>query len=298
MALRSNFPQQLLDDALPLLDALIYEEFDRLPDNISQIFNMKEIDTWGLQDLIMGGTRAAVQKNEGENVTFDDPIEGSDRTYTPVEFSLAVSFSQNLVEDDRLHLVDDTYRGLGASMFQTRQVTAFNILNNGFTDTGPDGSSLFNATHSMAGGHTYGNRPATDVVLSVAGLREMEVDLMRQVSHRNLNVSMMPEVLAVPPELSHAAKELVKSQDRPDTDARATNVHYNLYKIIVSPFLTATAAWFAFSNPRQHKMKFVDRIGPETETWQDKASGDINTKIRARFTAGYSDFPGTWGTSP
>jgi phage major head subunit gpT-like protein len=248
---------------------------------------MEQTSQWGEQDLTVAGTKAAVQKNEGENSSADAPIEGFATTYIPVEYSLQVSFSQNLVEDDRLGLVHGTYRGLGLSMYQTRQIVGFNVLNNGFTDTGPDAASLFNSSHTMIGGHTYGNRPSSDISLSIAGLREMEVDLMRQVNHRNINIAVMPQVLVVPPELSHTAKELIKSQDRPDTDNRSTNVHYGLYKIVVSPFLTSATAW----------LKFLDRIAPETDTWQDKSSGDVNTKIRARFVAKYSDFIGAWGTT-
>lgn len=296
-ALRSNYPNQLLADALPVLDSLIWDEFLREKDALPEIFNMEDTTQWGEQDLTMAGIKPAVQKNEGENVTFDAPIEGFATTYIPVEYSIAVSFSQTLVEDDRLGLVKGTYSSLGAAMYQTRQIVGFNVLNNGFADTGPDSASLFNSSHTMIGGHTYGNRPSTDVALSIAGLREMEVDLMRQVNHRNINIAVLPQTLVVPPELKHTALELVKSQDRPDTDNRATNVHYGLYKVVVSPFLTSTTAWYAFTNPAQHKMKFYDRIAPETETWQDKASGDVNTKIRARFTAKYSDFIGGWGTT-
>lgn len=296
-ALRSNFPNQLLADALPVLDALIWDEFTREKDAIPEIFNMEDTDKWGEQDLTMAGIKPAVAKGESENVTFDAPIEGFATTYIPIEYSIAVSFSQNLIEDDRLGLVKGTYSSLGLAMYQTRQIVAFNILNNGFSDTGPDSASLFNSSHTMIGGHTYGNRPSTDVALSIAGLREMEIDMMRQVNHRNINISVMPATLVVPPELKHTALELTKSQDRPDTDNRATNVHYGLYKVVVSPYLTSTTAWYSFTNPAQHKMKFFDRIAPQTETWQDKPSGDVNTKIRARFTAKYSDFIGAWGTT-
>lgn len=296
-SLRSNFPNQQLADALPVLDALIWDEFMREKDVIPEIFNMENTSQWGEQDLTMAGIKPAVQKNEGENTSFDAPIEGFATTYIPVEYAIAVSFSQVLIEDDRLGLVKGTYSSLGSAMYQTRQIVAFNILNNGFTDTGPDSASLFNASHTMIGGHTYGNRPSTEIALSIAGLREMEIDLMRQVNHRNINIAVLPQTLAVSPENKHTALELVKSQDRPDTDNRATNVHYGTYKVVVSPFLTSTTAWFAFTAPSQHKLKFYDRIAPQTETWQDKASGDVNTKIRARFTAKYSDFIGAWGTT-
>jgi len=295
--LRSNVPNQLLADALPVLNALIYDEYEKYPDYLSKVFRMESTGQWGEQSLSMAGIKAAVQKNEGEDVAFDQPIEGFSRTILPVTYAIAVSFSEELIEDDRLNMVQDTYRSLGLGMYQTRQIVGFNIYNNGFTDTGPDGSSLFNATHTMIGGHTYGNRPSTDIALSVAGLREMEIDLMRQVNHRNINISVMPATIAYPPELKQTAQELVGSPDRPDTPNRSINVRYQAYEQVCTPFLTSTTAWFAMTVPSQHQVKFLDRLAPQTETWQDKASGDVNTKIRSRFTASYGDYIGTWGTT-
>jgi len=298
--LRSNIPNQQLEDALPVLDALIYDEYARQPDLLPFIFNMKTDASWGVQTTTVAGIKAAVQKNEGENVEFDDPIEGFAKTYQHVTYAIACSFSQELVEYNRLSMVEDTYRSLGKAMFQTRQVTGFGVINDGFTDTGPDSSSLFNTAHSMIGGHAYANRPATEIALSIAGMREMEVDVMRQVDHRNINIALMPTRIWAPPELSQQLTELIGSPDRPDTANRAVNTFTyggKKYMAVVSPFLTSASAWGALTDPTDHSLRFYDRITPQTETWQDKPSGDINTKIRCRFVPSYSDFIGTWGTT-
>ncbi len=297
MSLRSNYPQQLLADALPVLEDLIYDELDKYPDYIPEIFRMQSTDQWGEQTLTMAGPKAAVQKNEGENSAEDSPIEGYSKTYIPVTYSLSVTFSEELMEDNRMNMVEDTYRGLGLSMYQTEQITAFNVLNNGFTDTGPDGQNLFDTAHPMIGGHSYGNRPSTDISLSVAGLRAMEVAMLRQVNHRNINISVMPQKIIVPPELSQTLDELIHSSERPDTPNRAKNTFMGKYTGIVSPFLTSVTAWMAIANASQHQLRFVRRVNPTVTSWEDKANGDARTKIRARWDVGYSDFIGTWGTT-
>lgn len=298
MAIRSNYSDQFLTDALPVLEALIYDEYQKNPDHIKDVFRVMSSDGWGEQTTTMGGIKAAVVKNEGENTAFDDPIQGFDKTYTHVTYSMACSFSEELVEDDRLGMVQDTYRSLGLSMYQTRQTVAFNVLNNGFSDTGPDGVSLFNTAHVMAGGHSYANRPSSDIALSIAGLREMEVDMYRQVNHRNINIMIMPATVVVPPELLQTAEELIGSPDRPDTPNRAINTFYKKnYKVVCSPFLTSTTAWFAFASPEQTQMRFYERSAPKIKTWEDEYSGDINTRCRSRFSVSYSDYVGAWGTS-
>jgi hypothetical protein len=297
MATRSNYSDQFLGDALPVLDALIYEEYDSVKNNIPDIFRIYNTSKWGEQTTTMAGIRPAVTKDEGESVTFDDAIQGYDKTYIPITYAIATSFSEELREDDSLSMVEDTYRSLGAAMAQTEQVVSMNIFNDGFSDTGPDGQNLFDTAHPMIGGHSYGNRPATDIALSMAGLREMQVDLMRQVNHRNINISIMPETLLVPPELDEVAFELNGSQSRPDNANNAANRYYGKYKVIVSPFLTSTTAWFALAGKNQHQLRFYDRVAASTKSWEDEKTGDINTRIRRRFAVGYSDFIGTWGTT-
>jgi phage major head subunit gpT-like protein len=298
MALRSSYSDQFLSDALPVLEALIYDEYEKYPDHISDVFQIMPSEAWGEQTTTMGGVIAAPQKNEGENTAQSDPVQGFDKTYTHLTYAVFCSFSEELVEDDRLGLVQKTYRSLGLSMYQTRQTVAFNVLNDGFGDTGPDSANLFATSHTMAGGHTYANRPSTDIALSVAGLREMEVDMARQVNHRNINIMVMPNAVVVPPDLMQTGEELIGSPDRPDTDNRAINTfHRRNYKLVVTPFLSSVTAWFAFAPPDQTEMRFYERSAPKTKTWEDESSGDINTRIRCRFSVSYSDFIGAWGTT-
>ncbi len=299
MAVRSNYPDQQLSDALPVLDALIFEEYERLPDAIPMLFRVYQSSRWGEQTTTMAGIKPAVEKPEGLAVAFDDAIEGFDKTYTHVTYAIATSFSEELIEDDRLNLVEDTYRSLGLAMFQTRQIQGMDVYNSGFSDSGPDGVSLFNDSHPLIGGGTYNNRPTTDIALSVAGLREMEVDLLNQVNHRNINVVLQPEVILVPPSLKHTAIELIKSHERPDTANRSMNTFYQEnYQLVISPFLTSNTAWFAQSNKASNQLRWYERVAPSTKTWEDEKTGDVNTRIRCRFSVSYSDWIGTWGTSP
>jgi len=297
--LRSNFTDQFLADALPVLDALVLDEYKKYPDMVDAIFNVKPSSSWGEQSSGLTGIKPAVVKAEGAPVAFDDVIQGYDKTYQHICYSIATSFSEELIEDDRLGMVESAYRSLGLAMYQTKQVTGFAIFNDGFGDVGPDGSSLFATNHTLADGSNYANSPTAAIALSVAGLRSMEVSMMRQVNHRSINVMMIPRCILVPPELSQDAKELIKSPDKPSTSNRAINSFYDMsYDPIVSPFLTDSNNWFAIADGSQHQLRYYNRVAPSTYTWVDDPTGSVNTKIRSRFSVGYSDFMGTWGTNP
>lgn len=298
MSMRSNYPDIFLDDALPVLDATLFDEYEKYPDTASVIFREMPSSRWGEQTSTFAGIKAAPAKVEGSSSATDDSIQGYDKTYTHVTYAITTSFTREAIDDDNMTLVEDTYRSLGLSMYQTKQVVCWNVINDGFTDTGPDGSSLFNTAHTMIGGHTYANRPSTDIAISVAGLREMEVDMMRQVNHRNINVMVMPKYIWAPPELSQVVKELTDSPERPDTPNRAINTFAsNKYQPVISPFLTSVTAWGAFAEKTQHKLRFYNREAPNTDTWVDRPTRTVLTMIVSRFSVGYSDFIGAWGTT-
>src|SRR3990167_11420843 len=209
MSLRTGFTDQFLTDALPVLSALVYNEYERYEDVIPKLFNVKTSNRWGEQTSTMAGIKAAPSKSEGVAVAFDDPIQGYDQTYTHTTYAIATSFSEELIEDNRLDMVQKTYRSLGLGMYQTRQIQAMGVFNDGFATNGPDGTTLFATAHSLIGGGTAANRPSTDISLSVAGMRDMEVTLMNQVNHRNINVMLMPKVVIAPPRLKHVLFELL-----------------------------------------------------------------------------------------
>lgn len=296
--LRNQFSDQFFSDALPVLEMVLFDNYDRHIDHVPALFNVEGSDQWGEQDSTMAGIKAAVEKVEGDDYTYDSPIQGFDKTYQHATYAIAVQFAKELVEDSRMGMIKKAYASLGLSMYQTKQIVCFNVFNNGFSDTGPDGSSLFNSSHSLIGGGSYGNRPSTDLALSVAGLREMEVDMWKQVNHRNINVMAVPKTLLVEPTNKHTAFELIKSQDRPDTANRAINTFYGEnYDVVVSPFLTSTTAWFALADKATHNLKFFNRVAPNVRSWEDPDTEDAKTRIRCRFSVGYSDWIGSWGTS-
>ena len=297
-ATRGNYSDQFLTDALPLLEGLIYEEYEKQPDHVPDVFNVLPSSSWGEQSSTTAGPAAATEKVEGDPSAESNPLQGYDKTYTHLTYSVLSNFSYELVQDDRLGFVQKSFRQQGMSLFQTEQVTAWNVFNNGFADVGPDGGSLFNTAHTMIDGGSYANRPSTDIALSIAGIREMEVDLARQINHRNLNILVMPYCVIVPPEQMQTGEELIGSPDRPDTANRAINTFYKKnYKLKVIPFLTSTTAWFATTMPDYHELRFYRRQAPETDTWIDRPTRDVVNSTWSRISVGYSDYIGSWGTS-
>lgn len=295
MAIRSNFSDQFLTDALPVLEALPWKAIEQYKDFIPLVYSKYAGTGWGAQTSSVAGVGAAVAKSEGAGTYTDSPIQGYDKTYTFTTYSIKTQFSEELIEDDRLDTVGKVMHTLGMGYFQTTQIVAANVFNNGFSDTGPDGLSLFNTAHTLLGGGTYSNRSSTSVALGVAGLRAMNTSMYRMVNDRSINLMVIPDIILVPPELEYTASELINSAYKPGSADNDINTFNGKLNVVCTPFLTSTTAWFGLAKA-SHELRYYERIAPSVKTWIDDDTGDMYAKIRGRFDVGYSDWRGAWGS--
>ena len=83
--------------------------------------------------------------------------------YTHNTIALAFAITEEAIEDNLYDRLASRYtKALARSMANTKQVTAANVLNNGFSTSflGGDGSPLFSTTHATISG-TFRNTLAT-----------------------------------------------------------------------------------------------------------------------------------------
>lgn len=296
-AIRNQYPDLFGPTQLPVLEAIIMDTFDQQPDFIPKLFNVNSSSRWGEQDVTFAGLEAAQLKAEGTGGAISRPLQGFDKTYQHLEYEMKVKFSETLQEDDQFDQVAKTLRSLGKSAHQTTQILAAAIFNNGFSDTGPDGVSLFNVAHPLIAGGTYGNTATTNFALSVAGMREMETDFGRQVDDRGFQIVVTPKKLFVPPEQKFVAVELTRSEYKPSTAQNDVNTFVSSgYEVIVSPYLTSPTAWFATTDQSENFLKWYWRVAPSIRTFPMNEDGEVTTRIRFRSSVGYSDYKGTWGS--
>jgi hypothetical protein len=296
-AIRNQYPDLFFEDQLPVLEALIMDTFEQQPDFIDKIFNVSSDDKWGVQDVTFAGLEPAQQKAEGTEGFISRPLQGYEKTYKHLEYEVKFKFTETLMEDDRVDLIGRSMKSLGKSAHQTTQILAAAIFNNGFTDTGPDGQSLFSTAHPLIGGGSYGNTPTVSIALSVAGMREMEVDLMRQTDDRGIQIFIKPTKLFVPPELPFVATELTRSEYKPGTANNEVNTFVsNGYEVVVSPYLSSATAWFAMADKSEHMLKWIWRVAPSVRSFPVNENGEQTTRMRFRSSVGYSDYKGVWGS--
>jgi len=296
--LRTGFSDLFFSEALPLLEDVIINQYADHPDLIPYIFNIKKSTRWGEQDTAITGFGAAVEKAENSAVTYDQNYQAYDKTYTHLTYALGLRTSKEMIDDDRFDIVTKGAKALAHSMFVTRQVIAAAHFNNGFSSAvGPDGKELFATDHPLVGGGTEQNELTTAADLSVTSLRQALVDINDTTDERGLPVFITPKYLLLPSELQFTGEELLKSTLRPDNAENAINA-FKMKNLdwVMWQYLTDPDAWFIISDKNQHSLKFNDREPVNVSSDYDFDADASKTKIRCRFSSGWSEWRGVFGS--
>src|SRR6187399_54263 len=262
------------------------------------------------EDLKVTGLGSMVSKPEGTNITFDDPIIGDPKRYTMQSFGLGFRITREMWDDDLYDIMNGMADELGRAAAYKIEVDAWSMLNNAFNPLFPgfDGLSLLNVAHTrLDGGATQANKPSTDVDFSYtayqAGLDHFNT--MKDDRGKPL-VAIQPAVIVIDPTFQWAAREVLQSEYKPYT----ANNEINALKGEISEngylncrYLTDSDSWFMLAKPRKkngkngHDLKFWWRTKPETADADDFLSGDALFKIFCRYTTGFGEWRGVYGSS-
>ncbi len=298
MITRSLTPDTFFEEALPVLEEIIYSRQEKWQDMIPVLANYKPGTGWGTQTTEQTGVGPAIEIAEGSPVTYDDISQGNSKTFTYVKYGIGVKVTEEMIDDDKWDQVGDIYASLPDSMFHTRQTVFFDNFNDGFTTNGYDGVPFFSTAHPLAkAGGTQRNRPSVEADLSVASLRGCYTDIANWLTHEGFKTYYMVDKILVSTTNVYDAYELLKSDYKPGTAQNDVNAFkmFGEKALHYSPYLEDSDAWFAGCN--QHKLMFIDRKPPQTKTFPDFDADAIKTKITSRFATGQASWYGWWGTT-
>ena len=294
---------QLVKELEPGLNALFGMEYTRYEDETKEIFETESSDRAFEEEVLITGFGNAPVKREGDGVEFDTAYEGFTARYTHETIALAFALTEEAVEDNLYDRLGARYtKALARSMAHTKQVKGANVLNNAFSSsyTGGDGLSLVNSSHTLAGGGTFSNRPSTYVDLNETSLEDSLITISTFVDDRNLTLALQGLKLVVPPQLQFIAERLLETPGRVGTADNDINALRNMGMIsqgyAVNHFLTDTDAWFVLTDCPDG-MKHFERTSLSTNMEGDFDTGNVRFKARERYSFGWSNPRGIYGSS-
>ncbi len=296
---------QLLKELLPGLNALFGLEYARYGEEHKEIYETESSERSFEEETKLSGFSAAPVKNEGGAISYDNAQEAWSTRYSHETIALGFSITEEAIEDNLYDSLSARYtKALARAMSYTKQVKAASVLNNGFTTTGAynggDGVSLFNTAHPLVSGGTNSNTAAVPVDLNETSLEAAVIQIAAWTDERGLLIAAKPKKLVVPPSLMFVATRLLETKLRvgtSDNDISAINNNGTIPEgYTVNHFLTDTNAWFLTTDV-PNGLKHFERTPLQNSMDGDFDTGNVRYKSRERYSFGWSDPLGMWGSS-
>ena len=292
---------QLVKELEPGLNALFGLEYKRYENQHAEIFDTENSDRAFEEEVMLSGFANAQVKPEGSGVTFDNAQETFTARYSHETIALAFAITEEAIEDNLYDRLASRYtKALARSMANTKQVRAANVLNNAFNAgfAGGDGVELCATNHPTIAG-TFSNELATSADLNETSLEQSLIDIAAFTDERGLKVAARGVKMIIPSELQFTAESLMKSAGRTGTADNDINAINSMGMIpqgyVVNNYLTDTDAYFIKTDV-PNGMKMFVRSPIKTAMEGDFDTGNVRYKARERYSFGFSDPRGIFGS--
>lgn len=292
----------------PGLRKIFVDQYARLPQMRTAIFNVDTLDTSYYKDSSVGGF-SDFEVFQG-TVQYDDAFQNFDVTYRPVEFAKGFKVERKLFDDDLYGVIARLPRNLSRASAITQEKHAASIFNNAFSGTGTitlggiqllnntEAQSLCSTAHDIGTGNAITQSNSGTTALSATAVEATRRNMARYVDDRNQYIAVVPDLLLVPRALEETAWEIVASAGKVNTAENNQNFHYGRYKLAVWDYLGDDNNWFMIdTNMMKDFLNWFDRIG--LEFYRDKDFDTLTARFAAymRFAYGWSDWRWVFGNN-
>jgi len=293
---------QLLKELLPGLNALFGMEYSRYGEEHKEIYEAETSERSFEEETKLAGFGNAPVKDEGSAIAYDNAQEAFTARYNHETIALGFSVTEEAVEDNLYDTLSARYtKALARSMSNTKQVKAANVLNNGWSAsyTGGDGKVLFATDHPLVSGGSNSNTQSTAADLNESSLENAIIQIAAWTDERGLLIAAKPRKLIIPPALQFVATRLLDTEQRTGTADNDINAIRNNGAIpegyAINHYLTDTDGYFLTTDV-PNGLKHFTRTSLTTSMDGDFDTGNVRYKARERYSFGWSDPLGMWGS--
>ena len=296
---RARFRKQLQEG----LNTVFGLEYRRYEQEWRPIFDVENSVKAYEEDVLLAGLAGAPVKPEGAPVAYDQGGEAFVSRYVHETIALAFSLTEEAEEDNLYGSIGNKYsKALARSMQHTKEVKGAAIINNGFDSAFPggDGVELFSTAHPLFGGGTQANTFTTQADLSETSLEEALIAISKFVDERAIPIAVRATKLIVPPDLMFVAERILTSPYRPGTADNDVNAMKNMSMIPGGCYknhrLTDANQWTLITDCPDG-LKHLVRKNIARGLEGDFETGNMRYKARERYSFGWSDYRGAFGSS-
>jgi len=247
-------------------------------------------------DSSVSGFGQLVETTEGAPVTYEDPLQGYDQTYVHKKYTKGFKVTREMMEDDQYGIMAKMPKALASATTRTVETITADIFDNSFTSgTGGDGSYLCVTNHARTDGGTAQDNSETHAI-SETYLETALVAMRSTLDDKGQKILVRPDTLLVPPALEKEAFVLMQSTGRTGTNYNEINPYQGRLKVIIWDYLASTTAYWIIDSGL-HQLNFFWRVRPEFSQDESFDTDAALYKTRCRFSVGWSDWRGVWGST-
>ena len=287
----------------PILNEVFDGVYDQRADEWKQVFKeQKGIPRNYHEEPVLYGFGAAPELPDGMAVSYQSGGVLFLQRYLYKVYGLAFSLTKVLVEDGDHIRIGQTYaKHLAQSLIETKETLAANVLNRAFNGsyTGGDGVSLISTSHPIVSG-TFSNQLSTAANLSQTSLEQMLIQIRNAVDNNGKRIRLTPKQIVSGPSNIFQAEVLLKSALRAGTADNDINPVKSMGLLAdgqanLSRITSSTAWWIQTDAPEG--LKLLMRRGLEKSMEGDFETDSMRYKATERYTLGWTDPRGLFGTS-
>jgi hypothetical protein len=295
---RANIAKELL----PGLNAVFGLEYGSVDNEHEILYVVENSDRAFEEEVLFTGFATAPTKSEGAAIQYDSAQENYTARYTAETVALAFAITEEAMEDN----LYDTFskvksRSLARAMANTKQTKAANVFNNAFSTsyTGGDGQPLISDSHPTISDGDQDNDLDT-VDLSETNLETALIAIQKTKDDRGILIGASAVCLHIDPTNQFNAERILNSPGRPGSANNDINAVNNMGLLpdgyYVNRRFTDTNAFYIKTDVPNGSKMFV-RAPLQTKMEPDFDTGNMRFKARERYSFGWSDWRGWYGSA-
>ena len=273
-----------------------YKETERV---FPQVFRMGSSSKQDERESGVTGFGLLTVKAENAPINYEDPIQMFNVLYTHSTYAKGFKISKELYDDDQYNVMNSKPDQLGRSARRTEEVQAANIFNRAFNASylGGDDQELCSTVHGRSdGGTAQSNASSTGITFGEANYETGKLAMRGQLDDKGMKIDVKPRAILIPIDLGKTASIVFNSNLRSGTADNDFNPYKGELKVIEWIYMDRNATHWFLLDTDQHKVKWFWREKATFKQDEQFETAAALFKVRERFSAGFSDWKGTWGS--
>jgi len=280
------------------------DSFQEFEPQYTQYLKQGRIDGPEIEATIMAGLSRLLERDDGEPVTYEDPVLGPKVAAVDKEFAAGFIITRRTVEDDKYNKANQAAKWLGHAgrmTFEFRSGALLDDAENGTDFLGIDGLALCHTAHTLINsGSTVANRPTTEVGFSITGINAL-LDLSQNIKDENGDpMPTNPDMVIYNPNEITQAIQIFGSALEPftaDNQDNAVPIRLPGVKQIVKRYVTDTKSYMLVDS-RLNDAHFLVRRPIEFDDTFDFDTDAAKFKATVRFLIWFVGWRGWFGAFP